>query len=55
MDFIDFLKEMLGITDDFGITSIEKVEFPEKIIRINLSYLLTKYEQSGVRQAAYLK
>ena len=25
MDFIDFLKEMLGITDDFGITSIEKV------------------------------
>lgn len=53
MDFIDFLKEMLGITDDFGITSIEKIEVPEKIIRINLSYLSNKYVQYGIVYKLY--
>jgi len=40
MDFIDFLKEMLGITNDFAITQIEKQEEGEKVIKIylNLNY-----------------
>lgn len=53
MDFIDFLKEMLGITDDFAITSIEKIESPEKIIRINLSYLPSKYYFLGESYKVY--
>jgi transposase len=39
MDFIPFLQEMLGITEDFGIVNIEKIETSEKIIRIYLNYL----------------
>jgi len=39
MDFIDFLKEMICITDDFGIISIDKYEYPEKVIKIHLKYI----------------
>jgi len=39
MEFIPFLQEMLGITEDFGIVNIEKIETSEKIIRIYLNYL----------------
>jgi transposase len=53
MDFIEFLREMLGITEDFGIVSIEKIEKPEKIIRINLQYLHSKYIISGVGYTIY--
>lgn len=38
MEFVDFLREMLGITEDFAITQIEKDE-TDKIIRIHLQYL----------------
>ncbi len=38
MEFIDFLREMLGITQDFAITSISKDE-SEKVIKIHLKYL----------------
>ena len=31
MDFIDFLREMLGITSEFAITSIEKDEEDKQI------------------------
>ena len=43
MEFIDFLREMLGITEDFAITKIEKDE-SEKIIHIHLKYLLRDYK-----------
>ena len=39
MEFEEFLKEMLGLTDDFGFIRIEKIERPDKIIRIYLEYL----------------
>ncbi|CEN48549.1 hypothetical protein CCAN11_1750004 [Capnocytophaga canimorsus] len=42
MDFVDFLREMLGITDDFAITSIVKDE-ENKIIKIHLKYLNTHF------------
>lgn len=42
MDFIDFLREMLGITSDFAITSIVKDE-DNKHIKIHLQYLNTYY------------
>jgi len=44
MEFIDFLREMLGITKDYGIIKIEKIEHPEKIIRIYLSYTSSVYK-----------
>jgi transposase len=53
MDFIEFIREMLGITEDFGITSIEKIEVPEKIIRINLHYLHSKFTVSGIPYKLY--
>jgi hypothetical protein len=31
MEFDNFLKEMLGLTNDFGFLRIEKIERPEKI------------------------
>jgi transposase len=39
MEFIPFLQEMLGITKDFGIVEIEKIDTSEKIIRIYINYL----------------
>ena len=53
MDFLDFLKEMLGITDDFGIVNIEKIERPEKIIRIYLNYLPRDYTLNEKRYSIY--
>jgi transposase len=44
MDWTDFLIEMLGITKDFGIVEIEKIEKPKKIIRIHLKYLENRYK-----------
>ncbi len=44
MDFVNFLQEMLGITQDYGITQIEKFE-SEKIIKIHLKYLLKRYKK----------
>jgi transposase len=52
-DILEFISEMLGITDDFGITSIEKIEFPEKIIRIKLHYLHSKYSSNEVTYKLY--
>jgi transposase len=43
MEFVDFLREMLGITEDFAITQIEKEE-TDKIIRIHLRYLNKHYK-----------
>lgn len=36
---MDFLRDMLGITEDFAVTRIDKDE-SNKIIRIHLKYLL---------------
>ncbi len=47
MDFIPFLQDMLGITDDLGIVNIEKIETPDKIIRIYLNYLPKQYLKEG--------
>ncbi len=43
MGFIDFLRDMLGITEDFAITKIEKDE-SRKTIHIHLQYLLRDYK-----------
>jgi transposase len=53
MEFLYFLKEMLGITDDFGIVNIEKIERPEKIIRIYLNYLPRDYALANKRYSIY--
>jgi len=45
MDFADFLREMLGITQDFGINKIEKFE-EEKVIKIHLIYLHKSYKKA---------
>jgi transposase len=47
MEFIPFLQEMLGITEDFGIVQIEKIETSEKIIRIYLNYLPKRCNVDG--------
>jgi transposase len=47
MEFIPFLQEMLGITEDFGIVNIEKVETSEKIIRIYLNYMPKRCNIAG--------
>ncbi|ATA74671.1 ISL3 family transposase [Capnocytophaga sp. H2931] len=52
MDFVDFLREMLGITDDFAITSIVKDE-ENKIIKIHLKYLNTHFVKEGKRYKLY--
>lgn len=52
MEFIDFIQEMLGITKDFGITKIEKLE-EEKIITIHLTYLPKRYSESGKEYRLY--
>jgi len=52
MDFIDFLREMLGITSDFAITSIVKDE-DNKHIKIHLQYLNTYYEKDGKTYKLY--
>ncbi|MFT4062927.1 MAG: hypothetical protein QM642_11295 [Edaphocola sp.] len=43
MEFVDFLREMLGITEDFAITKINKDE-SGKVIHIHLKYLLRDYK-----------
>ena len=53
MEFLDFLKEMLGITNDFGIVNTEKIEHPEKVIRIYLNYLPRDYTLNNKRYAIY--
>lgn len=53
MDFIDFLKEMLGITNDFAITQIEKQEETEKAIKIYLKYLPKRYKKDGIEYRIY--
>lgn len=53
MEFFEFLKEMLGITSDFGIVNIEKIEIPEKIIRIYLNYLPRDYTLHNKRYSIY--
>ncbi|MDP2362863.1 MAG: hypothetical protein Q8M94_03735 [Ignavibacteria bacterium] len=53
MDFIDFLKEMLGITNDFAITQIEKQEEGEKVIKIYLKYIPNRYKKDGVEYRLY--
>jgi transposase len=53
MEFLDFLKEMLGITDDYGIVNMEKVERPEKIIRIYLNYLPKHYTLDKKQYSIY--
>jgi len=53
MDFIDFLKEMIGITDDFGIISIDKYEYPEKVIKIHLKYIPNRYKKDGIDYRLY--
>lgn len=52
MEFIDFLREMLGITEDFAITSIYKDE-TEKHIKIHLKYLKTDFVKGGKSYKLY--
>ena len=52
MDFADFLREMLGITQDFGITKIEKFE-EEKVIKIHLIYLHKSYKKADKKYTLY--
>jgi transposase len=53
MEFIPFLQEMLGITEDFGIVKIEKLETSEKIIRIYLKYLPSTCKVEGSNYSIY--
>lgn len=55
MDFVPFLQEMLGITQEFGIVRIEKIERPEKIIRIYLDYISSEVLEGGRRYTIYDK
>ncbi len=43
-DFIDFLREMLGITIDFGIVSVVK-DAEKKEIKIHLKYLAKRLKK----------
>jgi len=52
MEFIDFLREMLGITKDFAITSISKDE-SEKVIKIHLKYLNRRFIKEGKEYKIY--
>ncbi len=45
MEFVDFLREMLGITKDFSIVEIHKEETPEKVIEIHLKYHPRSYKK----------
>ena len=51
MEFIDFLREMLGITEDFAITRIDKDE-TNRIIRIHLKSLLRDYQGKKIYDLA---
>ncbi|MCC6844924.1 MAG: hypothetical protein IT283_01280, partial [Bacteroidetes bacterium] len=51
MEFIDFLREMLVITEDFAITRIDKDE-TNRIIRIHLKYLLRDYQGKKIYDLA---
>ena len=53
MDFVDFLKEMLGVTNDFAITQIEKEEEPKKVIKIFLKYLPNRYKKDSIEYRLY--
>jgi transposase len=53
MEWVDFIVEMLGITSDYGIVGLEKIEHPEKIIRINLKYLPKRYKYEGKEYKLY--
>jgi len=53
MDFVDFLKEMLGVTNDFAITQIEKEEEPKKGIKIFLKYLPDRYKKDSIEYRLY--
>ena len=53
MDFVDFLKEMLGVTNDFAITQIEKEEEPKKGIKIFLKYLPNRYKKDSIEYRLY--
>lgn len=53
MEFIPFLQEMLGITEDFGIVKIEKIATSEKIIRIYLNYLPNVCKVAGRNLKVY--
>jgi len=52
MDFADFLREILGITQDFGINKIEKFE-EEKVIKIHLIYLPKCYKKADKKYTLY--
>jgi transposase len=47
MEFIPFLQDMLGITEEFGIVQIEKIETSEKIIRIYMNYMPKRCKVDG--------
>jgi transposase len=52
MDFVDFLKELLGITEDFAILNITKYE-AEKEIKIHLKYLPNRFKKDGKEYKIY--
>ena len=52
MDLADFLREMLGITQDFGITKTEKFE-EKKVIKIHLIYLHKWYKKADKKYTLY--
>lgn len=53
MEFLSFLQEMLGITEDFGIVQIEKIQTSDKIIRIYLKYLPSTCNIDGLSYSIY--
>ena len=53
MVFVDFLREILGITKDFSIVEIYKEETPEKVIEIHLKYIPTSYTKNNVFYKLY--
>ena len=53
MDFTDFIKELLHITDDFRVSRIEQVSESQPFIRIYLEYQLSYCELGGHRYSLY--
>ncbi|NCT16546.1 MAG: ISL3 family transposase, partial [Flavobacteriales bacterium] len=44
---------MLGVTNDFAITQIEKEEEPKKVIKIFLKYLPNRYKKDSIEYRLY--
>jgi|GEM_PF-4265064 len=54
MNFVEFLSEFLGITDDFNISSIDRDE-NEKVIEIHLKHNKSTFTKDGKTYKLYDK